>query len=115
MPTFYFTRKFVESVREFIRDRPELARDVEEFIVRCGRLGLYIIKRNVRDPPGGRRVPDEEGESMGDTIPIYISDKEVEVVKELLAKIGFPKTVIGFYYLCAFNVLMGVWELPPKI
>ena len=124
-----FSKRFIEKCQEYIDQNPSLARDVGEFIRRCGRLGLLELSKLLGDC-------NEEGEGeyysysfrrkrsnvginssnvgSNPTVSIYVPDEEVNRVREFIQKHGLFKTVISFYYFCTWMVMLGYWKLPPK-
>ena len=124
-----FSKRFIEKCQEYIDQNPSLAVDVREFIRRCGRLGLLELSKLLGD------CDDEKGKSYytyssrrrrsnadanshntssNSTTSVYIPDDEVGKVREFIRKHGLFKTVISFYYFCAWMVMLGYWKLPPK-
>jgi hypothetical protein len=130
MPIIRLPQKFIERCQRYLMEHPEAAEDVQDLILRCGRLGLWYLDKLLteeekRDCPSsddkdeGGNPPAMEGdvddERPGKVI-IYIPEKEHERVRKLVVeKLGIVSTVTAWYVLCTFMVLYGYWELPPKI
>ncbi len=132
MPQIYFPGKFVERCRRFIEQNPDLAEDVHEFIARCGRLGLKYLRLVITEEEGGRFNPPhspnnwtpfikdddaiDKKEYNGRKVKINLPDKDYKQIQELVVrKLGITSTVTAWYMLCVFIVMMGYWQLPPKI
>jgi len=116
-----------------LEGHPEAADNVDEFIARCGRLGLRYLdrlqilteeeKRDCPEDPGNRHdgPPTMEGDERHERkevekVPVRIPDRDYEKVRRLVVeKLGITTTAVAWYILCTFMVLHGYWRLPPKI
>ena len=98
-----------------------------EFIRRCGRLGLLELSKllgdcdeeksyyNTYSSRKKRSNADANSHTSSNPVTsVYIPDDEVSRVREFIRKHGLFKTVISFYYFCAWMVMLGYWKLPPK-
>jgi len=111
-----FTEKFIQMCEEYISKNPDVATSVEEFVKRCGRLGLYNLKSIFGDcSPNTFKVTDGAVKNKGAVCKIYIPDEDYREVKSFLERKGVLRTVISFYYFSILMVLLGYWKLPPKI
>ena len=127
MPVIYLPKKFIENCQKYLEKYPRAGDDPADFIARCGRLGLWYLEKMLteeerRDDPcpdiGGDKAGLPQGGSGegGEKIPVYIPDKDFEVVKRLIVrKLGITTTATAWYLICVFMVTHGYWELPPKV
>ncbi|RLI29057.1 hypothetical protein DRO58_00730 [Candidatus Bathyarchaeota archaeon] len=119
-----FPKKFVERCQRFAEEHPDLARDANELVERCGRLGMRFFSKlyggDERLPDSGRRKRRRkfeerlmEGENW---VPLYLPDEDVKTIREVFVeKYQITSTATAFYMLCTYMVLLGYWELPIKI
>lgn len=119
-----FPRKFVERCQKFAEEHPDLARDANELVERCGRLGIKFFSklygRDGRLPESShreRRKKFEERLKEGENwVALYLPDEDVKTIKEIFVeKHQITSTATAFYMLCTYMVLLGYWELPIKI
>jgi len=111
-----FSEKFVQKCEEYVSKNPEVAKDVEEFIRRCGRLGLYNLKMAFGDcSDGGFEVKDGPMKRGIAVRKVYIPDDDYNEIKAFLEKKGILRTVTSLYYFSALMVILGYWKLPPRI
>jgi hypothetical protein len=131
MPTVSLPRKFIERCQRYLEENPRAADNVADFITRCGRLGLWYLEKltteEERKHCGNPRKDNrrnhvnplknnETEKHRSEKVFVYIPDKDYAYVEKLVVeKLGITTTVISWYILCVFMVVMGYWELPPKI
>lgn len=137
MPSIYFPEKFVVRCQRYIEKNPDLADSVDEFVARCGRLGLKYLQLITTEEEKTRcnplakdklwnpfvEVANEGGSIEVDSIKhrdgkvrVNLPDKDYKRVEELVVKkLGITATATAWYMLCVFTVMMGYWQLPPKV
>jgi len=114
MPTLRFNALFVLLCQEYLRLHPEAARDVKELLRRCGRLAAYKLEENLESYPwsGASRALPREAENL---VAVYVPERDAERVRRILRRYGIFRTLSSFYYFSTLMVLLGNWELPPRV
>jgi len=119
-----FPRKFIERCQKFAEEHPNLARDANELVERCGRLGilffskLYGVSAPLPESVRGRRRErfEERLARGGEWIALYLPEDDVKMIKEVFVDgLQITSTVTSFYMLCTYMVLLGYWELPVRV
>jgi len=115
MPTLRFSTAFMLLCGEYLKLHPEVARDAKELLRRCGRLAAYKLEETLEADPW-RAVQKSllKGEAE-DLIAVHIPEEDAERIRGILSRYGVFRTLSSFYYFSALMILLGVWELPPRI
>jgi len=114
MPTLRFNPLFMILCREYVKRHPRVARNPKDFVRRCGRYAAYMLEENLDLDPW-RILSREAPRNLEKLVAVYIPREDADKIRSLLEKYGIFKTLSSFYYFSALMVLLGNWELPPRI
>ncbi|HDD42894.1 MAG TPA: hypothetical protein ENF79_04355 [Nitrososphaeria archaeon] len=111
MPTLRFNPHFIDLCKAYLRRNPRSARDVKEFLRRCGRLAAYKLEERFEANSWDELISGESRKLMA----VYVPQEDAEQIRRILEKYGIFMTLSSFYYFSALMVLLENWELPPRI
>jgi len=118
----YFPEKFVKKCEKFLKEHPEVALDVRDFMVRCVRLGFHKLgeiypEEVLRDCVDGKDLPeDPKIHFENGKVRIYFPDRDFEKIKKVIVeRLGLVSTAPAWVSLCVLMVMMGYWRLPMRL